>query len=121
LTKTVANEDDESTIRIIILPQSESAIYSVQLQENRSWLLQLQSANHYRRQALLRTKMAANATAVCYGDEQDLCYQEKADRSQTALMLRQSREHEKFTFGTSPDSDVFFNDIQISQARSVAT
>jgi hypothetical protein len=98
---------DQSTIRAILLPDSESAAYSTRLQENDSQVFQIKPS--------VPLPPSSNSSSE---DESSILPPEttsrkdthvvnrRRTRSQLAIILKQSRDNERFTFGASSDNDV---------------
>lgn len=105
----------ESTIRAILLPKSESAAHSVQLEENHCW-------------SYLYTEQETLPSPSPSDDEDDTptssppktvktdasIAKTRRGRSQPAIVLKQMRENEKFTFGSSSNNDVVLKHLEES-------
>lgn len=105
----------ESTIRAILLPKSESAAHSVQLEENHCW-------------SYLYTEQETLPSPSPSDDEDDTptssppktvktdasIAKTRQGRSQPAIVLKQMRENEKFTFGSSSNNDVVLKHLEES-------
>ena len=91
----------------ILVPLSKSAAYSIHLQENRRWaclITELQSLpspyssdddDGAQTSSLSNTPKGIPSIA-----------KKRLDKGQPAIVLRQSQENERFTFGASPNNDV---------------
>ena len=102
-----AAESYPSIIRAILLPLSKSAAYSVHLQENRRWaclVAELQpppspcssdDEDRGRKSSLSNTPKGAPSIS-----------KDRLHKGHTAIVLRQSQENERFTFGASSNNDL---------------
>ncbi len=99
---------DESTIRAIVLPDSKSAAYSAYLQDNDSQVsriippVPLSSSSGSSSSSEDESSILPETTPKNHTD----AVKRTRNRIQLAIILKQSRDKERFTFGASLDNDV---------------
>jgi len=99
---------DQSPVRAILLPDSESAVYSTHLQDNNPQVsriipsVPLSSSSDVSSSEDERTILSPETTSK----ENTSIVKQRRNRIQFAIILKQSRDKERFTFGASLDSDV---------------
>jgi hypothetical protein len=100
---------DQSTIRAILLPDSKSAAYSAHLQDNDSQVsriipsVPLSSSSDSSSSSEDESSILPSETTP---KKHTHVVKRRRNRIQLAIILKQSQDNERFTFGASPDSDV---------------
>ena len=101
-----AAESYPSIIRAILRPLSKSAAYSVHLQENRRCACLVAELQSLPSPCSSDDEDGAQKSSLSNTPKGTPIAKERLDKGQAAIVLRQSQENERFTFGASPNNDV---------------